>query len=418
MSTTNYYLSRVENSKVISSQGEKIGVLKDLAIDMALPNPMVVAARVKTQQGMELLDFSSLLIRKQNRQYVFVCENIKKSQASPDGLIFLKQNVLDRQIVDINGKKIVRVNDIKMTMIHRDTFVVAVDVGLEGLLRRLSFAKPLTLLMKRFKKEIPSKFILWNDIEAVDFASTTYSGIKLSKTYEKLSRLNPSDLADIIEDLNKNAQMAVFKSLDDEQAADVMEELEPEAQVHVIKNLSTEDAADLLEIMPADEVADILDELDEDKAEELLQEMQTIASDEVRELMEYDNNTVGSIMSTDYISFNEKWSVDQAIQELRRLKPESSWAYYLYILDDQEKLLATVSLRDLVVSEPATRLDEIMNTDVIFVNDEDNIKTMTEIISKYNLLCVPVTDKEGHMLGVVVIEDVVYDLLKSRRRRR
>jgi magnesium transporter len=122
-------------------------------------------------------------------------------------------------------------------------------------------------------------------------------------------------------------------------------------------------------------------------------------------------------MSTDYISFHASWTVDQALREMRRLRPESSWAYYLYILDEQHRLVATVSLRDVVVSELKTRLEEIMNKDVIYVYDEDKIDAMTEIISKYNLLCVPVVNKDERLLGVVVIEDVVYDLLKSRRRR-
>jgi magnesium transporter len=417
VSIINFYLSRVENARIVSSEGDRIGKLKDLAIDMTLSKPKVVTARIKTHQGLQLLDFSHFTVTKQKRQYVFICSAVKESAAPLENLIFLKQNVLDRQIVDMNGKKIVRVNDVRLAVLSAGTFAVAVDVGLEGLLRRLSFAKPLSMIMKQFKVSLPAKFILWDDIGTVDFSNTTYTGITLSKAYEKLARLNPSDLADIIEDLDKNAQMAVFKSLDDERAADVMEELEHEAQVHVIKNLSTEDAADILEIMPADEVADILDGLGEDKAEELLKEMETSASDEVRGLMEYENDTVGSIMSTDYISFHAFWTVDQALRELRRLKPESSWAYYLYILDEQQRLVATVSLRDVVISEPETRLEEIMNTDVTFVYDEDRIHSIAEIISKYNLLCVPVVDKEEHMLGVVVIEDVVYDLLKSRRRR-
>jgi magnesium transporter len=417
MNISTFYLSRVENAKVIDSRGHVIGRLQDLAIDMTMPRPQVVAAKIKTRQGVQLFDFSCFSVEKIEKQYALVCQSTKAAETPHEHLIYLKQNVLDRQIVDINGKKIYRVNDVRMAILAAGTFSVAVDVGLEGLLRRLSFAKPISEMLKLFKSRIPAKFILWDDIGAIDFSSTTYTGIKLSKAYEKLSRLNPSDLADIIEDLDKNAQMAIFSSLDDERAADVLEELEPEAQVSVIKNLSTEDAADILEIMPADEAADILDELSEEKAEELLKEMESGASEEVRELMEYEDGTVGSIMSTDFISFNASLTVGQTLQELRRLKPESSWAYYLYILDDKNRLLATVSLRDVVISEPEVNLEDIMNTDLIYIFDEDRINAMNEIISKYNLLCVPVVDKNMQMLGIVVIEDVLYELLKSKRRR-
>jgi CBS domain-containing protein len=402
---------------VITPEGDKIGRLKDLAIDMTLPKPMIVAILVKTNQGTQLFDFSHFSIDKSKRQYVLVSACNIPSETPAENLVFLKENVLDRQIIDINGKKIYRVNDIRLATLTVGTIAVAVDVGLEGLLRRLSVAKPLSVVLSLFKASIPAKFILWDDIGAIDFSSTTYTGIKLTKAYEKLSRLNPSDLADIIEDLDQNAQMAIFTSMDDERAADVLEELESEAQVCVIRNMCTEDAADILEIMPADEAADILDELEDDKAEELLQEMEINASNEVRELMEYDDGTVGTIMTTDYISFSEYWTVDQTLKELRRLKPEASWIYSMFILDEQFRLTAMISLRDLVVSEPEAILKDIMITEVISVCDDDRINLMSEIITKYNLLCVPVVDSEKHMMGVVVIEDVVHDLMKSRRRR-
>jgi len=417
MNISTFYLSRVENAKVITPEGNRIGRLKDLAIDITLPKPMIVAILVKTKQGTQLLDYSHFSIDKSKRQYVLVSARNVPSEIPSENLVFLKENVLDRQIIDINGKKIYRVNDIRMATLTVGTIAVAVDVGLEGLLRRLSVAKPLSVVLNLFKASIPAKFILWDDIGAIDFSSTTYTGIKLTKAYEKLSRLNPSDLADIIEDLDQNAQMAIFTSMDDERAADVLEELESDAQVSVIRNMSTEDAADILEIMPADEVADILDELEDDKAEELLQEMEINASNEVRELMEYEDGTVGTIMTTDYISFSEYWTVDQTLKELRRLKPEASWIYSMFILDDQFRLTAMISMRDLVVSEPETMLKDIMKTEVISVCDDDRINSMSEIITKYNLLCVPVVDSEKHMMGVVVIEDVVHDLMKSRRRR-
>jgi Mg/Co/Ni transporter MgtE len=169
--------------------------------------------------------------------------------------------------------------------------------------------------------------------------------------------------------------------------------------------------------MPADEVADILDDLEKEKVEELLDEMEDTASDEVRELMEYPDNSVGSLMTTDFFSFNENMTVDDTLKELRRLKPPSDTIYYLYVLDDQEHLVATVSLRDLIVAEPSTTLSEIMNRKVIKVNDNDRIDSLAEIISKYNLIAIPVIDQEQKMAGMVIIDDVVFTLLKTRRRK-
>jgi magnesium transporter len=197
----------------------------------------------------------------------------------------------------------------------------------------------------------------------------------------------------------------------------VLEELESEAQVHVIESLTAEKAATMLEKLPTDEVADILDEMDEAQVNEILDQMEKEKSEEVRELMDYPDKSVGSLMTTEFISFNQDITVNQAIQELRRLKPESESIYYLYIIDDAEKLIAHLSLRDLIIAEPEIQLHEIMNRGVIYVSDDDRIDKLNEIISKYNLLAVPVVDDKMVLLGMVPINDVVYNLLKSKRKR-
>ncbi len=146
--------------------------------------------------------------------------------------------------------------------------------------------------------------------------------------------------------------------------------------------------------------------------------MEKTASEEVRELLEYDNDEVGSLMTTDYIAFNKNMTVMDTILELRKSKPESDTIYYLYIVDENEKFIATVSLRDIIVSQPETELSEIMSEKSIFVTDTDNVDSIAEIISRYNLLAVPVVDKDNTMLGMVVIDDIVYNLLRATRRRR
>jgi Mg/Co/Ni transporter MgtE len=169
--------------------------------------------------------------------------------------------------------------------------------------------------------------------------------------------------------------------------------------------------------MPADEAADILDDLDDEKVQQLLGEMQVDASDEVRELMEYADNTVGSLMSTEHLSFNEEMTVDETLKELRELKPEPEAIYYLYVLDNRERLVASVAIRDLVISPPNTKLREIMDRKVIKVYDNDKIDSIAEIISKYNMLAIPVVGVNNKMMGMVIIDDVMFTLLKSRKHR-
>lgn len=415
MEVTTFYISRVLGRKVLSQSNELIGRIQDIVIDVQFQKPQVIAIKIKTGNKSMIIDYSNIKIIKIKNQYAFQCQskyNVIKDLE--ENTLFLKNNVLDRQLVDIDGRKLVRVNDLRLASLASGTYVVAVDVGLEGLFRRLGVAKPIKNLLDIFKTTLPNKLILWDEVETVDFG---HAGIKLSSPYSKLSTLHVSDLADIIEEMDLKMQAEVFASLDEEKAADVLEELETDAQIHVLECMSIEKAADVLEKMPADEVADIFDEMEDDRVEELLLEMNSEASDDVRELLKYEDNEVGSLMTTDFISFNKNKTVEETITELRKLKPESDTIYYLYIVDEKDRFVATVSLRDIVVSQPSAKLSEIMSEKAIYVNDTDNVSSIAEIISKYNLLAVPVVDKDKVMLGMIVIDDIVYNLLRSNRRR-
>lgn len=414
--TITFYLSRVLNKKVYSPSKEAIARVQDILVDVQSQKPKAVAIRIKTGHKLVTVNITEFHISKENNKYIFTCDNPQNIYDDvKENTLFLKDHVLDKQIVDIDGRKLVRVNDLRLVVLATGVFVVAVDVGLEGLFRRLGLAKPVKRVLRVFKLNIPSKLILWNEVETIDFGQ---AGIKLSSAYSKLSTLHASDLADIIEDMDAPMQSEFFASLDDEKAADVLEELEPDAQIHVLESMTIEKAADVLEKMPADEVANILDEIDEEKAEKLLSEMESEASEEVRELMEYEDDEIGSLMTTDFISFSKNLTVMETIVELRELKPESDTIYYLYIVDENNRFIATVSLRDIIISQPETKLSEIMSEKSIYVVDTDNVDSIAEIISRYNLLAVPVVDKDKHMLGMVVIDDIVYNLLRATRRRR
>jgi magnesium transporter len=306
----------------------------------------------------------------------------------------------------------VRVNDVRLVTIINDTFAVAVDIGIEGLLRRIGIVRPIKFTLSLFGAAIPSKFILWEDVETIDVPNLN---IKLSKSYTKLQTLHPSDLADIIEDLGRRASAEVFSSLDDEKAADVMEELETETQVHILESLSIEKAADVLDKMPADEVADILDALEDEKAELLLNEMEKDTSQEVRELLVYPDHSVGSIMSSEVMSFNQNTTIEEVLTELRDKKPEFETLYNLFVTDENEILLATFSIRDVVISPPTLLIKQIMKPSPVHLRDYQKINEVAEIVSKYNLLAIPVVDKMNVLKGMVVIDDVIEDLIKKRR---
>jgi CBS domain-containing protein len=397
------------------------GRIADVYVQTVLPaggdpesaRPKISGLVLKTGNKTRHIKFTNLQIVKFEGRYKAQCTAIH--DVSPDVFsdgMLLGESILDKQIVDINGRKLVRVNDIRLVAVSDGAYAIAVDVGVEGLLRRIGIYKPVKIIASLLQTRIPSKFIIWDDVETID--STNFS-IKLSKSSSKLHTLHPSDLADIIEELGKVSQTSVFSSLDEEKAADVLEELESTEQIHIIESLPLEKAADVLEKMPADEAAYIIDQLEEEKAEELLNEMETESSEDVRELLEYPDDTVGSLMATDILSFSQETTINDVLSQIRQQQPEMEMLYNIFVTDQQEHLIATLSLRDLVISDPKTVLKEIMIKNPVHVTDQDRIDSLAEIVSKYNLLAVPVTDEEEKLVGMVVIDDIVEDLIGKRR---
>ncbi|MCB2309697.1 CBS domain-containing protein [Clostridium tagluense] len=403
----NFYLSRILGNKIYTPDMKVIGRLSDLGVVNELKSPHVTTAKVKTNSGIKDYDFKNFSITKQKGQYILICNKIE--EYTPPNTLFLRKHILDQQIIDVNGRKVVRVNDVSLSYLEKGASIVAVDIGIDGLLRRIGIAKPLKMLGLK----VSTKLMLWNDVEAI---ITSNENIVLSKTYDSLSILHPSDLADIIEDFDAKTGLTIFSSLDNAKAADVLEEMEEEAQVSFIESLSPDKAADVLENMPADEAADILDGMSEEKVEELLNSMEKEAAGEIRELLGYDSKAVGSLMSTDFVSFNNNETINEAIEDLRILKPEEDELFSLYVVDENDKLIGTLSLRDLIISEPTSKISAIMNKKFKSMFDTDSIKDLIKNVSKYNLVAIPVTNHEMKLLGNVIINDIIYELLKNKRK--
>jgi magnesium transporter len=412
-----FYLSQVIGCKIYDVNNTRLGKVIDIYVNTSQETfsneeafrPVFIGLKTRINGSTRYLNYEFIQISGNSKNFKFTCSQVQDLPESViDSSLPLVKNILDRQIVDINGRKLVRVNDIRLVSIASGTFAIAVDIGTEGLLRRLGVAGIVSKTLTLFKVELETHFILWDDVQAFD---TSNYNIKLSQSSNKLHRLHPSDLADIIEEMGSVSRTKIFEALDEERAADVLEEMEPYAQAQLIESLSIEKAADVLEKMPADEVADLLDSLEEEKAELILNEMEKESSEDVRELLEYEDKEVGSLMTTDFLSFHETMTIEETLAELRNQKPEADVIYSLFITDSDEKLVATVSLRDLVISLPTMTLADIMNKNVISVQDEDKVNTLAEIISKYDLLAIPVTDAEDTLLGMVVIDDIVEDLM-------
>ena len=403
----NFYLSRILGNKVYTPDMKVIGKLSDLGVTNELKSPQVTTVKVKTNSGIKDYNFKNFSITKQKGQYVLVCNKIEKHTST--NTLFLRKHILDQQIIDVNGRKVVRVNDVSLANLETGVYVVAVDIGMNGILRRIGILKTLVKLGLKLQ----TKLMIWNDVQAVVASN---ENIVLSKPYDSLSILHPSDLADIIEDFDPKTGLTIFTSLDNATAADVLEQMEEDSQVSFIESLSVDKAADVLEQMPADEAADILDGMDDDKVEELLKNMEKEASDEVRGLLEYDSNEVGSLMSTDFVLFKNNETINDAIENLRKLKPEEDEMLRIYVVDKKGKLIGTLSLRDLIISDPTSKIGDIMNKEFKSMFDTDNINDLIKNVSKYNLVAIPVTDNKMKLLGNVIINDIIYELLKNKRK--
>jgi len=418
-SLTTFYLSGITGKEVFGADGDVIGVIRDLMVN-AVPsgqnNPhqqMITGIKLKIGKETKLYSFTTFRVVKVRENINVTCYDLIELSGDEvsEGLL-LVENIQDKQIVDLNGRKLVRVNDVRLATLPTGTFAVAVDIGIAGLLRRIGILIPMQRVLSLLRMKIPSKYILWDDVQAIDFSNFN---IKLSKSYAKLHTLHPSDLADILEDLGRKSSTSVFSALDEEKAADVLEEMDTETQVHIIESLPVTKAADVLEKMPADEAADILDEIEDEKAELLLKEMDSELSQEVRELLEYPDNLAGGLMTTDVLSFRSELTVEEVIRELRSKKPEPSELYSLFVTEEDDKLVGAFSLSDLIIAEPETVLSDVMKPLPVFLYDDQRIDDIAETISKYNLLAVPVVDRENLLQGMVVVDDVIEDLMSKRR---
>lgn len=237
------------------------------------------------------------------------------------------------------------------------------------------------------------------------------NNLQLSDSYKKLSTLHPADLADILEELDEGSRKQLFESLDEDLAADTFEEMEDDVKGSIIKDLSETKTAELLENMGNDEIADLLEELEGEDREKVLVNLEQDDAEEVKELLKYEEETTGSIMSTDFISFGQTVTVGEAIDILKEMDPDEESMHYIYVTDEEDKLKGLVVLKDLLLKDSSVMLKDIMEENITTVKHEDTIDKLTELAVKYNLLLTAVVDEENRLVGVVQIHDIIDEVL-------
>jgi len=409
------YLSQAIGRPVRDQAGEPIGTVADLLVAIGDRYPPVTGIVVKTNGREIFLQWSSVASLDASGAVLGTTAiDISKFQQRPNE-IRLKQDLMDRQIVDIDGRKVVRVNDLRLDEVEGALHLVAVDVGPSGLLRRLGLESSWRTIARGLHREVPERYIDWEDVDPVE---RTIASVKLRVPHKGLAELHPADLATIIDQLSRSDRVGVITSLDDEVAADAIGEMEPETQADILEDLEPERAADILEEMDPDEAADLVADLSEETREELLGLMEKDEAEEVQELMTYAEDTAGGIMTTEYVAVPATLTAAETIDKLRDLEPTAETIYYVYVTDDANRLVGVLSLRDLIVAKPDTCIATFMLEEPVVVRTDASQEDVTEVVARYNLLAVPVVDAEGRLEGIVTVDDAMDTLLPQPSWRR
>jgi CBS domain-containing protein len=370
--------------------------------------PRIDAFVIKTKAGERTSPVSDLVVV--DAKGPFVLRTAPVGTPEPDdSALYLIKDLFDKQIVDVDGRKVVRINDLEVANTGGTWRVVAADIGISGLLRRLGAGRIAPQLLER----VPRQLIAWDNVAPI--TDSNPSQVQLSVSGSRLSRLHPSELADIISDLSAKDAARVVKSLDDETAADAFEHLDAETQQSIIEDLGTERAADIIEEMDSDDAADLLGELDEERRAELLAEIEDRQyASELEGLVEYEPDSAGGLMTTDYVWIYPHRTTAATIAKIRELAPESEFIYYLYVTDSERKLLGTISLRTLLLSLPTAFIHKLMDSDVVSVSPDTSAEDAASTIARYDLLAVPVLDDDGRMLGIVTVDDAIDAIIPEK----
>lgn len=414
---TELFVSEIMKKPVLDPKGDELGRVTDLVIVKGEPLPKVSALIIEKKKNIFKLLWNDLNIFNKR----IISANVYVEVLLPYELnekdLLIVRDILDKQIVDANGAKVVRVNDVKLQGFNSDAVLIAVDVGMRGILRRLGVERGGEDIMRIFKKHMSYNLISWNYIQPLEPKLTK---ISLTVPRQMVSELHPADIAEIISQISHKEGAIFFKDLDVDVAAEALSELQPDVQAAIITGMDTEKAADIIEEMPPDEAADVLSDLPVDKAKEILEIIEKEEAEDIQELLSHEEDTAGGLMTNEFIAYLPDITVKEAVQKFKKDAEEVETVYYIYVIDTDEKLMGVISLRELLLANLDVRLSDIMETKLKMVTPDTDEVEVAEIISKYNLLALPVVDTEGSMLGIVTIDDIIDRLLPpaAKRKRR
>lgn len=403
------FLTSIVDQPVEGKTGEMIGRIEDLIVRMGEDRYPPISGLV-VRDGRRRFFVSALSLQGLNGVARLATSTVDLQPFSRrGGEVLLRTDVLDHQLIDITGRRIVRVNDVQLTRIEENYRVVGVDISARALLRRLG---PRALAGKIVGRQV----IDWSDVQYLASAAP----VQLKVSYDRLAELNPVDLARIVDALSYRESAEIVNALDEETAAETLEEVSDERLADLLEGMDQERAADILEEMTPAAAADALEDLDEEVAEQLLARMEPEEAADVQIHLEYDEDSVGRIMSRDLVRVPDTATVGDALATIRGLEevPDPLLAVYVVAADDLDVLRGLVRLRTLILSDPATPLAEVLDEDVPDIAPDDRAESAARILAEYNLLAVPVLDERRRLLGIVTVDDALAVLLPEIWQRR
>jgi len=411
------YLTELLGKPVYEPEGKRVAKVLDVIATQGDRLPILNALFLKGREREGWIALADVEIKDDGVHLRAAWETLQPYRPTA-GDLRLQRDILDKQIVDVHDYRVVRVNDVRLAECGERSCVVGVDASLRAMLRRTGLAPPIETIARWVGRPLTSNLIAWDDVETLEPGSAGGGRIKLKVPHEKIARLHPADIADIVEQLDPQQRAEVIEALPVETAADTLEEMEEEEAAAVMETLEEARAADILEEMPPDAAADLLGDLSDERTEELLEHMEPEEAADVKELLAYGEETAGGLMTTEYIAIPARMTAEQTIQRLRELAPKAESVYYVYVVDDDNRLVGVLSLRDLIVADPETHIADFMVTNVRSVHTDDHADAVAHSISRYNLLAIPVVDDDGKLVGIITVDDMMERLLPPDRRRR
>jgi magnesium transporter len=405
-------LSELLGATVYGPSGAATGRVREATLAPQEDRTRIASLIVKTKSGERVLPSSAIASIDGN---IHTSTNPADWPAAngSEGLFLLERDLLDQQVIDINGRKVVRVNDVELQIdsvteagqLHNTMRVVSVDIGARGAIRRLLRGLAPRAALQVLLQRIPLRAIPWSFVDLIE--TDPARRIKLKISHEGLAKLHPADIADIVEDLAPDEREAVFRTLDEDVAAETLEEVDPKVQKSIVESLDSERAADIVEEMDPDAAADLLADLSQDHSEQILVEMEPEASQEVVELLEHREETAAGRMTTEFLALPVSATVENAIGVLREFEGGVETVGTIYLVDSKGTLAGAVPLAKLVLAQPDTPLLSMTSEPLISTHEATSDNEVAALFDKYNLVTLPVVDQRDKLVGVITSDDVI-----------